>query len=307
MNKIFLSQSDVPRLAAAVAKKVIDDAFPRGIVALYGIPRGGIAAAYAVLAEVLILKRDRPLECFIVSRPQDATVFIDDILDSGATRERFAREFPGVNFFTLVKKESPDQWFVFPWEICLGGQDSSAEDIPLRMLQYIGENPQRDGLKDTPARVVKSWDFLFSGYKIDPAEVTARVFTNEEKYDEMVVLRDIEFYSMCEHHILPFFGRVHIAYVPTDKVIGISKLARLVECFSRRLQIQERMTQQIANALESTLHPLGVAVMVEAKHLCMVARGVQKQNSVMVTSAIRGIIKENEAARMEFLSLKQGS
>jgi GTP cyclohydrolase I len=149
--------------------------------------------------------------------------------------------------------------------------------------------------------MVRAWDKLFSGYRQDPECLLRRVFC--DGCDEMVVLRDIEFYSTCEHHFLPFFGRISIAYLPAGKVVGVSKLARLVECFSRRLQIQERMTRQIAEAIMRHLSPLGVGVVASAQHLCMTSRGVEKQNSVMVTSAMLGVFREDEKSRREFLDL----
>ena len=187
-----------------------------------------------------------------------------------------------------------------------------AEAIACGVLKIIGENPMREGLQETPERMVKAWAEMFSGYDEDPKAILKR-FNNleydedEEEssyiYDEMVVLRDIEFYSTCEHHFLPFFGKAHIAYIPGDHIAGISKLARLADCFARRLQIQERFTGQIADALMDGINAKGVGVIVEAKHLCMVMRGVKKQNSIMTTSALRGAIKTDPRARAEFISL----
>lgn len=169
------------------------------------------------------------------------------------------------------------------------------------MIKYIGDNPDREGLIETPSRVVKSWEHLFSGYDKDPADLM-KVF-KEDSCDEMVILKDIEFYSMCEHHIIPFFGKISIGYIPNGKVLGISKLARLVEMYARRLQIQEKLVAQIADTLMEHLEPKGVMVVCEAKHLCMVARGVEKQNSVMVTNAVRGNFKTDRSVRDEFLKM----
>lgn len=168
-----------------------------------------------------------------------------------------------------------------------------------QILQYIGDNPEREGLLETPKRIIKSWSELFDGYVKNPQDIL-KTF-EDGACDEMVILKNIEFYSTCEHHFLPFFGSIDIGYIPNGKVIGVSKLARLVEIFSRRLQIQEKMTTQIANALNESLDPKGVMVVCKAKHLCMVARGVQKQNAEMITSAIRGVFKTDEIAREEFL------
>ncbi|MFC3909740.1 GTP cyclohydrolase I FolE [Legionella dresdenensis] len=175
-----------------------------------------------------------------------------------------------------------------------------ALDTIRHMLTLIGENPQREGLADTPRRVVDSWSELFEGYSIDPAKVLSTSFTNEGNYNQFVLLRDIEMFSMCEHHMLPFFGRVHIGYIPDTKVVGLSKLARLVDCFSRRLQIQEHLTVQIADAIQTHLNPKGVGVMIECQHLCMVARGVNKQNPYMVTAHFKGLLETDEAKRKEF-------
>lgn len=168
------------------------------------------------------------------------------------------------------------------------------------ILFYIGENPDREGLRKTPKRIIKSWDKLFGGYNQKPENIL-KTFT-EGACDELVILKDIEFYSICEHHFVPFFGKISIGYVPDKKVIGISKLARLVEIYSRRLQIQERMTTQIVEAIMKYIKPKGAIAICKARHLCMLSRGVEKQNSVMVTSAIRGIFKK-DAARQEFLKL----
>ncbi len=170
------------------------------------------------------------------------------------------------------------------------------------VLLIIGDDPTREGLLDTPKRVVKSWKELYGGYKLKPEDVLGTTF-EAGKYDEMVILKDIELYSTCEHHMIPFFGRAHIAYIPTDRVVGLSKLARLVEVFARRLQIQEKLTDQIAETLEKVLKPRGVAVVIEAKHMCMCARGVSKQNSSMITSSLRGLLKEDPKARGEFMSM----
>jgi GTP cyclohydrolase I len=175
------------------------------------------------------------------------------------------------------------------------------ESIIRSMLTAIGENPDREGLLDTPKRVVKSWRELFSGYDQNPATILERDFEGGG-YDEMIVLRDIELYSMCEHHMLPFYGRAHVAYIPGARVVGLSKLARVVECFARRLQIQEKLTRQIADAINEFLNPKGVGVIIEAQHMCMVARGVGKQNSVMTTSALIGKFRDSEV-RAEFFNL----
>lgn len=177
----------------------------------------------------------------------------------------------------------------------------SIQDSLKNILEFIGDDPEREGLKDTPARIVRSWEKLFGGYKQNPADVLKANF-QEGACHEMVILRDIEFYSTCEHHFLPFHGVVHVGYVPRKKVVGISKLARLVEVFARRLQIQEKMVAQIADSIMKVLNAKGVCVIAEAQHFCMTSRGVEKQKSKMVTSAIRGVFEKPEV-RNEFLQL----
>jgi GTP cyclohydrolase I len=175
------------------------------------------------------------------------------------------------------------------------------EKLVKELIKCIGEDPAREGLRDTPARVVKSWAKLFSGYGKKPADVL-KTF-NGENYDEMITVKDIEVYSFCEHHLLPFYGRAHIGYIPDGKIIGLSKLPRLVEIYARRLQNQERLTSQIAGALQEVLKPKGVGVIIEAKHFCMMARGVEKQGSKVTTSALTGLFKRDMNTRNEFLKL----
>jgi len=170
----------------------------------------------------------------------------------------------------------------------------------IQILKAVGEDPERDGLKRTPERVARMYRELLAGYQADPRSVINEALF-EVKYDEMVVVRDIEFYSLCEHHLLPFIGRVHVAYIPDGKVLGLSKIPRIVELYARRLQVQERMTRQIADFIRDLLHPQGVGVVVEALHLCMMMRGVQKHNARMTTSAMHGAFRANLATRQEFL------
>lgn len=171
----------------------------------------------------------------------------------------------------------------------------------------VGEDPNRDGLQKTPLRVARMYAELFAGYRMDPAAVVNNAIF-EVKYDEMVLVRDIEFYSLCEHHMLPFIGRVHVAYIPNGKVLGLSKIPRIVEMYARRMQVQERMTRQIADFLRDLLQPQGVAVVVEAMHLCSMMRGVKKHNARMTTSAMHGAFRANPATRQEFLeNIARGS
>ena len=176
------------------------------------------------------------------------------------------------------------------------------KDLVKTLLIEIGEDPKREGLLSTPLRTAKDYEFLTRGYNQDIGEVMNKAIFNE-RYDEMVLVKNIDFYSMCEHHLLPFYGKVHVAYIPNGKIVGLSKIPRIVEVFSRRLQVQERMTQQIADTIEKYLQPNGVAVVAEAFHMCMMMRGVEKQNSSATTSAVHGVFKEDARTRTEFLDL----
>ena len=180
--------------------------------------------------------------------------------------------------------------------------DEAKEHLVYRMLEEIGEEPEREGLRRTPLRVAKALDFLTSGYEMSAEEIIKKAVFKED-VKEMVIVRDIEFYSMCEHHMLPFFGHAHVGYLPNGKVVGLSKVARVVDVFARRLQVQERMTVQIAHCLMRNLEADGVAVVLHAQHLCMMMRGIQKQNSIAVTSEMLGAFKDNPKTRSEFLSL----
>jgi len=176
------------------------------------------------------------------------------------------------------------------------------EGAVTKMLELLGEDPKREGLLKTPSRVAKAWGFLTEGYHEDPkAILNQALFTSSN--DEMVVVRDIEFYSTCEHHMLPIIGRAHVAYIPDGKVVGLSKIPRIVNVFARRLQIQEQMTEQIADAIAQTINPKGVAVVVHARHMCMEMRGVQKINSTTVSSALRGLFKSDQRTRSEFYNI----
>jgi GTP cyclohydrolase I len=184
--------------------------------------------------------------------------------------------------------------------------DASLEQIYTEVLSRIGEDPTRDGLLSTPKRVAKSFDFLTRGYHQSIEEVLHDALFDVD-YDEMVIVKDIEFYSMCEHHMIPFFGKAHVAYVPNGKVVGLSKIPRIVDVFARRLQVQERLTQEVAEAINEAVHPQGVGVVIEAQHLCMMMRGVEKQGSSTVTSSMLGVFKSQLQTRNEFLSLVRGN
>jgi len=237
-------------------------------------------------------------------------LIVDDIVDSGKTLSNplfenydtaclISREHYQCNYYGILNKK----WIVFPWEKAKG-EGSDIHDHIIRQMEYIGENVTREGLIGTPDRVVRSWGKIFGGYDMDPKDLLT-TFENP-KCDEMVILKDIEMYSTCEHHILPFFGKCSIAYIPKKKVIGISKLARLMEVFARRMQIQERIGEQITEFIMEELDAIGAACIIEAQHFCMTSRGVQKQHSVMITSSLKGAFKTKPAARAELMSLIKG-
>ena len=180
--------------------------------------------------------------------------------------------------------------------------DTEFENAVKSMMLHVGENPEREGLKDTPSRVRKAYEFIYGGYKENPKEILEKaLFTTSN--EEMVLVKDIEFYSTCEHHLLPIIGRVHVAYIPDGKVVGLSKIPRVVNVFARRMQIQEQLTEQIADAIMEAVEPKGVAVVIQARHMCMEMRGVEKINSTTTSSALRGLFKKNEKTRSEFFSL----
>lgn len=285
--------------AKAVGYEKLNQAL-RGFQVVHFVPNAG----YKIFEE-LCLRFGRTYT--VAANPHDADVIVDDIVDSGATCKKYKSMCPDIPFLALVSKNSEYDHLAMihcspeTWVELFDDEQSGIEENVKRMLQFIGENPEREGLVDTPKRVEKSFAKLYGGYKQNPAEVLKTTFV-EGACDEMVLLKNVEFYSTCEHHMLPFFGTMHIGYVPDKNVVGISKLARLMEVYARRLQIQERLVTQIAEALVKCLQPKGVMVVCEAQHFCMTSRGVEKQNSVMVTSAIRGIFTE-AAPRAEFLAL----
>jgi len=254
---------------------------------LYGIPRGGSIVA--------------GLTGRAVDKLEQADAIVDDIIDSGATAAAWQKR-TGKRVVALFDKTDGDAdlgWVVFPWE----GGEHAPQDAVTRLLSFIGEDPTRDGLLDTPARVTRMLAEMTTGYQQEPADILKRVF--DDGCDEMVILKGIRFTSLCEHHMLPFQGTASVGYLPRGRVVGISKLARLVQCFARRLQIQERMTRQIAEALEKHLDPMGVGVVVEAHHECMGCRGVLQPTASMVTSSMLGEFRTNPPMRAEFLRLTE--
>lgn len=300
MEKLYLTQAQCQKAAASIAEhwRVVWDRPLSHNLFVYGVPRGGIPVAY------LVRGSDCNPTTRVVEKPEDANLIVDDIIDSGATRDRYHTAFPNIPFLALtdfLDVERNGAWVVFPWE--KGDRDQSADDVVTRLLQFIGEDPNRGGLKDTPQRVLKAWKEWTSGYGQDPATVIKWFEDGSENYDEMVFVKDIPFYSHCEHHLAPFFGTATIAYLPDKRVIGLSKLGRVLEIFARRLQVQERMTTQIADALNEHLKPLGVGVLVRARHMCMESRGLSRQGHHTVTSALRGKFFLDPTVRSEFLAI----
>ena len=296
--KIVLTSNQVLELARDLATRA-------GVLGLgpkmFPIPRGGVPAAYALKAA------DYRFE--IVNDPADADFFMDDIIDSGTTMQRWCDKYPEKPFVALIDKtgnagsEFANGWIVFPWERGDEKETEGIEDNIIRLLQYIGEDPKRGGLLDTPKRVAKAWDHWSSGYKVDIPTLLKTFEDGADGCDEMVVVKDIPFYTHCEHHMAPFFGTATIAYIPDGRIVGLSKLPRVVNAFARRLQVQERLTNQIADAIQTNLHPKGVGVVIRARHLCMESRGIQQQGHHTITSALRGVMRESAEARAEFLDL----
>ena len=299
----YLTHEAVGTLAAALARQINQYAstMPAGAqIAAYPIPRGGVPVAYLLGSLVPRL--------LIVNTPQEADIFIDDLIDSGSTCERYCDEYPGKPFFALIDKREGDvahvgQWVVFPWEVTDEGTDDSGTDVITRLLQLIGEDANREGLLETPARVVKAWKHWCSGYGKDAGKLLKVFEDGAEKYDQMVIVKDIPIYSHCEHHLAAIIGTASIAYIPNGKIVGLSKLSRLADMFARRLQVQERLTDQIADAQVEHLQPIGVGVIIKARHLCMESRGVCQQGHHTVTTALRGAIKNEAQTRSEFLRL----
>lgn len=284
MNKLYITWEEV-------FEKLQPIDAPENIV--YGVPKGGMIAA-GFLQNALI-----------THNPELATIILDDLIDSGKTQEFYLKKYPNAKFVPLFNKKltsTLQKWLVMPWEADHPGEkeDTIQQNI-IRQLQFIGEDVEREGLLKTPYRVEKMYSEIFSGYN-KKAEDILTTF-DAGTYDQIVLLKDCEIYSMCEHHMLPFFGKVHIAYIPNKKVIGISKLARLVDIYAKRLQIQERIGEQVTTDLMKILNAKGAACIIEAQHMCMRMRGVEKQNSVMVTSSLKGLFLENQSAKEELMQL----
>jgi GTP cyclohydrolase IA len=246
----------------------------------YGVPRGG-----------------QPIAALLnpVDTPEDADFIIDDLIESGNTMDRYKNKYPNTSFIALYdkRKEYENKWLVFPWE----NKEEPVEDNVKRILQFLGEDTNREGLLETPKRYIK-----FLREFLEPKEFNFTCF-DAEGTDEMIVQTNIPFYSLCEHHIAPFFGVANVAYIPNEKIVGLSKLARVVDLYANRLQNQERITTQIAERLMLELNPKGVAVTMKAQHLCMCMRGVKKHDTWTITSKMTGLFKEDINCRNEFLNL----
>ena len=298
MTKHLLSHSDIENLCKRLVKTIVNSGFWKHDrpAKLFPIPRGGVPAAYAFTNH---------FNAVVVDDPQDADFFFDDIIDSGATMVKWCSDYPGTSFLALMNKTAidypiRDSWIVFPWE---AGNESSVTDNITRVLQYIGEDVTREGLLDTPARVAKACGDWFSGYGRDPAEVLKVFADGAEDYDQMIVVKDIPLYSKCEHHVADIFGTATIAYIPDGKIVGLSKLSRLTDIFARRLQVQERLTNQIAGALQEHLAPKGVGVLIKARHMCMESRGICQQGHHTITTSLTGAFLNELATRAEFMAL----
>lgn len=295
MEILDLSHNDYKALIEEIVEQI--KATGKTYNNVYGIPRGGHYASIIISQEMGI-----PV-VLDESEITPETLIVDDIEDSGKTLTKFSGNDTAVavakhktNATYCGKVLESENWVKFPNE-----KENEIETHLERVLQYIGEDTGREGLLETPKRMRKAYDEIFAGYKQNPKNLF-KTFT-DGACKELVILKDCEFFSTCEHHFLPFFGKISIGYIPNGKVIGVSKLARLADCFAKRLQIQERLVAQIADTLVEELNPLGVIVVCEAVHFCMKSRGVKKINASMVTSAIRGEFERNIAARQEFLSL----
>ena len=294
---IKLTHEELETLVAKIAAKIQKNGDIPKIRNIFGIPRGGYP-----IAITLGMMLDKPV-LTDESRVLKDTLIVDDLVDSGKTISKYKDNKKAVVFVKHNKKklvdyyaDEIDEWVQFPDE-----PDDEVQEHITRVMQYIGEDTSREGLLETPKRVQKAIDEIFAGYKQNPKDLM-KTFT-QGTCEEMVILKNCEFYSTCEHHMFPFFGHISIGYIPNKKVIGVSKLARLADLFAKRMQIQERMTSQIADTLMKELDALGVYVVCEGVHFCMRSRGVKKQDASMITSAVRGIFKKDAKARQEFLTL----
>ena len=279
-----INKKEYDKLISELATKLKN----KGIKSVYGVPKNG-----SIIAESLWLQHAIELK----ENPDEADAMVDDLIDSGRTRNKYEKYKKP--FYVLVDKKD-NEWIHFWFE---KKQDDDAEDLIVRLFENIGENPNREGLKDTPKRVVKMWKEIFRGYD-ETQKPKITVFDNGVDgltYDNMVIDTG-DFYSQCEHHMVPFFGQYWFAYIPDKKILGISKVARLVDFHSSKLQIQERLVKDVLDDLEKELQPLGIALVMKGEHLCKTMRGVKKKG-YMITSDLRGVFKEKPETRAEFMRL----
>ncbi len=296
---VTLGLNQVMAACDFVADMIIRDLPEETPILIFGVPRGGLVPAS--LVTVALNKKGR--EATVTDILGVADVVVDDLIDSGAT----ARRFQDLPFYACYSKCNDPRaaiemrgWLVFPWE---QAESAGADDVVIRFLQFIGEDPQRGGLRETPTRVINAWGEWFGGYGVDPCSLLKSFDDGADKVNELVLVKDIPIYSHCEHHIAPFFGVAHVGYIPNGKIVGLSKIARAVDALARRLQVQERLTNQVADAILEGLNPLGIGVVLECRHMCMESRGISKSGVATTTSAMRGALFDKPAARAEFFSL----
>jgi GTP cyclohydrolase I len=293
---IDLTWEDIYREAGKLANRHAHKRY----TGIYGIPQGGAPVALVV---------SNYLQLPVLDEPELGCLIVDDLVDSGATAAKELNNLEGVEFDALFRKEySPthlapeafevDGWINFPWERAKG----EPQDAITRLLEYIGEDPTREGLLDTPKRVLKAFKEMTDGYNADISTILGTTFDVGD-VDEMIVVTGIDFVSLCEHHMLPFTGTATVAYIPGERVVGLSKIPRIVEAFSHRLQVQERLTRQITRALDEHLGTQGSACLITSGHACMGHRGVKKPNAKMTTSSLTGLFKTDADTRHEFLML----
>lgn len=303
-DQVILHHSDIRGLCKELSLRIIYELTEKtGLpiqypIYIYGVPRGGVAVAY-------MLENTQPDVFQVCDDPNRADIFVDDIVDSGTTQARWMRAHPSKMFAALIDKghtKFQGRWVVFPWERLASGNES-VEDNIVRLLQFVGEDPKRGGLLETPKRVAKAWTEWCSGYKKNPADILKGFEDGSENYDQLIVVKNIPFYSHCEHHMAPFFGTCSFGYLPGKRIVGLSKIPELIDVFSQRLQVQERLANQIVQAFHEHFQPKGVGIVMEARHMCMESRGKKKVGQSTITSALRGIMLTDGAFKAEFLSL----
>lgn len=302
-DRHFLTWAQVEADVDALLDRVT---LPTDLTGVYGIPRGGVPVGLMIARRLGLPMVDDATEA-------ERALVVDDLIDSGRTLEGWlSQAYPcltvyrkpgapktGVPAIDVGATELPDVWTVFPWES--HKEADGPTDAVVRLLEFVGEDPNRPGLLDTPQRVLRAMAEMTGGASINPADVLARRF--DDTCDEMVVVDGIQFVSLCEHHLLAFAGTATVAYVPNGQVVGLSKIPRLVDALARRLQVQERLTEQIADAMVEHLAPLGVGVVLRSSHSCMGHRGVRQPGASMTTSALRGVLRDRPEARAEFMAI----